>query len=490
MAVGPTFELEGAKCDLLRTSPNCSARSPCFCPRLWFSSRCPLLGPNQPRHGNRNRYGSANRCHTGRDRGNRRSADRRQAHHNTNEAGLYRFDAVDLGEYNLKATAAGFQTFVQHGLIVEGGATLARDVRLEVGTTQSVVEVAADTVTLQYEAAVRGGSINSITVAELPMANRDVAQFALTLPGVSTNRFNAGANTFAVNGSRGRSNNFMVDGTENNDVSVAGQLMQITNPDSVAEVSVQTTNFDAEYGRAGGAVVNTITKSGTNSLHGSVLYLLDVTNDDAITNTQSLSPKIAARGEPLPGTEQWYGFTVGGPIIKNKTFFFGSFQDQRRHGGASNNLVTPTANGWATLDAMFPKGTNPRVDLYRSIAGLAVADSQPFNVVMGGGRKDVEFGTRISDYNDHFLDRQWMMKIDHVFSDMDHLSGRYHPRCAERPDGGATSFFPGFATSYLYPTENMLLTETHVFSAQHHQRTAAGLQSRQPELSARHRKTR
>jgi outer membrane receptor protein involved in Fe transport len=382
----------------------------------------------------------------------------------SNEAGLYRFDAVELGEYALKVTMSGFQGYIHRGLIVEGGATLSQDVRLEVGTTQSVVEVAADAVTLSYETAGRGGSVTGASIAEMPQANRDVAQFALTLPGVSTNRFNAGAASFAVNGGRGRSNNFMIDGTENNDVSVAGQLFQFTNPDAVAEVSVQTTNFDAEYGRAGGAVVNTITKSGTNSLHGSLMYLLDVTNDDAITNTQSLSAVIRARGKPLPGTEQWYGGTVGGPIIKNKTFFFFSYQEQRRHGGASNNLVTPTANGWATLDAMFPKGTNPRVDLYRSIAGLAIADSQPFNVAMGNGRKDVEFGTRISNYNDQFTDPQWMIKIDHAFSDMDHLSGRYIRDKQFDPVGGATSFFPGFGTSYNYPSENLLLNETHVFT--------------------------
>jgi outer membrane receptor protein involved in Fe transport len=384
----------------------------------------------------------------------------------SNEAGLYRFDAVDLGEYSLKVTVGGFQTFVQRGLVVEAGATLARDVRLEIGATQSVVEVAADVVTLSYESSARGGSITSAAISEIPMAaSRDVAQFALSLPGVSTNRFNAGVATYAVNGSRGRSNNFMVDGTENNDVSVAGQLMQVTNPDAVAEVSVHTTNFDAEYGRAGGAVINTVTKSGTNELHGSLSYLLDVTNDDAITNTQSLSSAIIARGKPLPGTEQWYGFTAGGPIVKNKTFFFGAFQDQRRHGGASNNLVTPTAAGWATLDSIFPKGSNPRIDLYRPIAGAAVADSQPFNVVMGNNRPDVQFGTRISNYNDQYLDRQWMIKIDHAISDMDHLSGRYIADKQTDPVGGASPFFPGFATSYNYPTQNLLLAETHVFSA-------------------------
>jgi outer membrane receptor protein involved in Fe transport len=382
----------------------------------------------------------------------------------TNEAGLYRFDAVDLGEYTLKVTMAGFQTYSHHGIVVDGGQTLAEDVKLLVGEAKSVVDVAADAVTLQYSAVARGGNLTSAAIAELPMASRDPAQFALTLPGVSTNRFGTGVASFSVNGGRGRSNNFMVDGTENNDVSVAGQLFQITNPDAVAEVSVQTTNFDAEFGRAGGAVVNTITKSGTNEFHGTALYLLDVTNDDAITNTQSLNPAIVVHGKPLPGTEQWYGFTFGGPIKKNKTFFFGSFQDQRQHGSSSNNLTTPTAAGWVTLDSLFPKGTNKNVDLYRQIATSAIADSQPFNVVLGSGRPDVQFGTKISDYAYKFLDRQWMIRVDHTISEKDLLSGRYIRDSQSNPLGGASPFFPGFSTSFLYPTQNVLLSETHVFS--------------------------
>ena len=159
---------------------------------------------------------------------------------------------------------------------------------------------------------------------------------ALTLPGVSTNRFGFGVGTFSVNGSRGRSNNFLIDGTENNDISVAGQAFQITNPDAVQEVSVQTSNYDAEFGRAGGAVVNTITKSGTDDFHGSVAYLFDVTRDDAITNTQSLIAAIRQRGHPPRGTEQYYAGTLGGPVLlphfgegkpfsyngRRRTFFF------------------------------------------------------------------------------------------------------------------------------------------------------------------------
>ncbi len=382
----------------------------------------------------------------------------------TNESGLYRFDAVDLGEHRLSVSAPGFRTFVLQGLRVAGGQVSSVDVRLEVGQTSSVIEVTGEAQMLQTEAPVRGGNLVMSTLQALPMAGRDVTAFALTLPGVSSNRFGFGVGTFSVNGSRGRSNNFMVDGVENNDVSVAGQLIQITNPDAIAEVSVQTSNFDAEFGRAGGAVVNTITRSGTNELHGSVMYVLDVTNDEAITNTQGLNAEIVKRGKPFYGIEQWYGFTLGGPIRRNQTFFFGSFQDQRQRSQSTQNLTTLTAGGRAALNSLFPKGTNAQVDLYNAITAGVDADSQPFNVVMGGGRPTIEFGTKIHPYASKYLDRQYMLKIDHQISPRDQLSGRILKSKQNSPQGGAAPFFPGFSTSYDYPATNVMVSETHVFS--------------------------
>ena len=222
----------------------------------------------------------------------------------TNSEGFYRFEAVDPGPYSLKVTATGFGEVVHTGIEVR--ANQASDVAAQMAPAGQVetVNVAADAgQLLQVEAPVRGGNIDKIRITELPIANRNPVGLALTLPGVSTNRFGFGVGTFSVNGSRGRSNNFLIDGTENNDISVAGQAFQITNPDAVQEVSVQTSNYDAEFGRAGGAVVNTITKSGTDDFHGSIAYLLDSTHDDAITNTQSTSAAIQQRGHPPRGTE-------------------------------------------------------------------------------------------------------------------------------------------------------------------------------------------
>ena len=380
-----------------------------------------------------------------------------------NAAGLYRFDAVDPGVYSISVMAPGFKSLVTRS-VVQAGQVLSKDARLEVGETKVVIEVQAELQPLQYEAPVRGGNLEAAQITQLPFSSRDAAQLALTLPGVSTDRSGMSNSTFIVNGSRGRSNNFMVDGTENNDQSVAGQAYTINMTDAVAEVSVQTANFDAEYGRAGGAVVNTITKQGTNRLHGSLFYLLDATIDDAITNTQMLSADIVKRGHPLPGTDQWYGVTVGGPIRKNKTFFFGAFQDERQNSQNTNNLTVPTAAGWATFNSLFPSGANPRADLYKKIAGGVVADSQTFPLAMGNSRPDIEFGTAISPYANKFTDRQMLFRVDHLISNKDQLAGRYFRDKNIIPNGGYANFFPGFGTSYSGLTQSFLLSETHVFA--------------------------
>ena len=381
----------------------------------------------------------------------------------TNDSGLYRFDAVDPGDYVVSASATGFQMFQTQPFSVVATQVRTIDMRLEVGEQKSVIQVEASAAALQVEAPVRGGNLDSQAITQLPFATRNPANLALNVPGVSSNRgVNLGVSTFTVNGARGRSNNFLIDGTENNDISVAGQAFQITNPDAVQEVAVQTSNYDSEYGRAGGAVVNVITKSGTNDFHGTASYLLDATNDDAVTSLQSLDPQVQARGKPLPGTDQWWAGTIGGPIRKNKTFFFQSYQEEQLHSAGSADAIAPSAAGRATLNSLFPKGSNPRVDLLNQITAGSDATSQFFNVPLGNSRPDVEFGTVIFGYPNSVRDRISTTRIDHTFNERNLLSGRFLFDDQYLPTAAVN--WPGFITSQKNRYMNAMVAYTRVFS--------------------------
>ncbi len=142
----------------------------------------------------------------------------------TNGEGLYRFDAVELGNYAVKLTATNFNTLIKNNIEVSANQIAQVDASLSPGTQELSVDVSSESgALLQTEAPVRGGNIQSQVITQLPIGNRNPVGLALTLPGVSSNRGGFGVGTFSVNGGRGRSNNFLIDGTENNDISVAGQ---------------------------------------------------------------------------------------------------------------------------------------------------------------------------------------------------------------------------------------------------------------------------
>src|SRR5215216_492538 len=403
----------------------------------------------------------------------------------TNTEGVYRFEAVDPGAYSVKVNATGFGEVVTTGIEVRANQTSDVPAQMAPAGQVETVNVAADAgQLLQSEAPVRGGNIDKVRITELPFAGRNPVALALTLPGVSTNRFGFGVGTFSVNGSRGRSNNFLIDGTENNDISVAGQGFQITNPDAVQEVSVQTSNYDAEFGRAGGAVVNTITKSGTDDFHGSIAYLLDSTRDDAITNTQSLIAVIRDRGHPLRGTEQYYAGTLGGPVLfphfgegkspfsydgRRRTFFFVAWQEQFRSSSTSANRVVLTPAGRAQLRNLFAPGVNPRVDVLLDVTKNVVGESSFQNIDIGArpgcpAPCNIQFGTGALFVPQTYRERQAQFRIDHMNGQNDQFSARYLFDDQKDPLGGAITF-PGFGTANNNTYQNLLLTETHIFSA-------------------------
>lgn len=416
----------------------------------------------------------------------------------SNEEGYYRFEAVDLGTYSVNIAATGFGTLTKTNVTVNANQTSAIDAQLAPGGQEVTIDVIGDAgATLQTEAPVRGGNISPVQITQLPVAGRNPVALALTLPGVSSNSGGYGVGTFSVNGARGRSNNFLIDGTENNDISVAGQGFQITNPDAVQEVSVQTSNYDSEFGRAGGAVVNVITRGGTNDFRGTLAFQYDSSADDAITSSQARNPAIIRqanqpagvipRGRRLSATEYFPAFTLGGPLHlprfgeggptyingRNRTFFFVAYQEDRfRSPGASVTLVTPTQVGRDRLRALFPLGTNVNVDTYLAATASAVAtvadrpaislDNQNLPAAQQT-RGQIQIGSFFRSYSSLSTGKQFQLRIDHRLGDNDQFSSRFLSDKTIQPKGGVAGF-EGFDADFASNYYNFLVAETHVFS--------------------------
>ena len=228
----------------------------------------------------------------------------------TNDAGIYRFDAVDLGQYDLKITAPGFKHFTARDFAVQANRIATFDAQLNVGTTDIVVEVNAGTEEiLQKSDAVHGGNFDKTLVTSLPTASLSAYDLARLAPGVVTSTgttgFANGTSEFSINGQRPRGNNYLVDGVENNDISIGGPATEVTNRDAIAEVTIQTGLFSAEFGRAGGGVYNAITKSGTNGFHGTAFEQIRSQVFNALTNRDRLGGLTA----PPVFTDNDFGFS-------------------------------------------------------------------------------------------------------------------------------------------------------------------------------------
>lgn len=406
----------------------------------------------------------------------------------SNQAGVYRFEAVDLGTYSMSVASAGFQTKNTTGIIVQAAHTTDIDVTLQVGAaSQSVtVEASATAVALQTSDQVRGGNLSAQTITNLPTVGLDSLTLTRLLPGVVTANQGPGNNinengmfAYSINGARPRSNNFMIDGVENNDISIDGPAYTITNPDAVEEVNVQTANFSAEFGRAGGAVVNQITKSGTNSLHGTATYMYTGSAFQALSNVQ----KAAGFTSPPRAVENIPDFTLGGPVViphlyngRDKTFFFVGAQWDRLFGSVSSgNLRLPTDDGVATLQSLAAQC--PNAALYLQVLGslrgnpndvpsnisLAVPDAT--GTCDNSTRTGVNLATGlfVRTATHSSLDNNHLARIDHRVSDRQTMSFRW--LWDDSSSSPSLHNLPGFDNGFTGRTYTGTFDDTYVISS-------------------------
>ena len=345
----------------------------------------------------------------------------------SNDEGQYRFPNLQVGEYQLTVELGGFGTYKQTGLNLTLNQEAAIDVTLQPAGVAESVQVTADTPLLNTTNAEVGVRFDTRRVAELPVINsRDIFSLALQAPGVSQlgsgqTGFASGTN-FSVNGMRLRSNNFMLDGQDSNDPSVAGRQQPMNNTDVVQEVRLITNQFAAEFGRAAGSVMNVITKSGTNSFRGSAFLF----HNDNSLNARSNLDKAAGRLDAPFFREQQFGGTIGGPILRNRTFFFGSYQKWQRDQLGSGTTLNgaPTEEGRRILQQVA--GTRPAVAaLLQYLPAAQTPLGRTVPVTVGGQTFAIPIGSLTGSANIVFDNHQGSGRIDQQFGSNDNLGGRY-----------------------------------------------------------------
>jgi hypothetical protein len=283
----------------------------------------------------------------------------------TDSAGLFRLSLLPPAAYRVEVSKQGFRKAAFDNVEVAVGADRGLGaVKLEIGEVTATVEVSS---ALPLVEATEAQITNAFTTENIStfagvLENQGLDNLALTVPGVASVRDNSFSNTnggvgFTVNGLRGRSNDQQVDGQNNNDNSVAGPAVFVSDPEFVQEYQITTNNFSPEYGRNSGSVVNIITKSGTNQFHGSVYGTESNSVLNALSNTQKAFEGLK---KPARFNDEFTGGTIGGPVWKDHLFFFGGFDDEivSQQQVYGTGFQTPTPAGVATLAACFPASTS------------------------------------------------------------------------------------------------------------------------------------
>src|SRR5437588_10277215 len=280
----------------------------------------------------------------------------------TNAAGLYEFVTVKPGAYVITAEKAGFALALVDNVQVQVGSRPPVDLTLTVGQVTEKVQVTASSPLVETDSSQRGQVITGDQTRELPLNGREYSALALLTTGVRQSALNKSTTgtpregAFNVNGLRSTFNNFLIDGVDNNaygtsNQGFSNQVMQPP-PDAVGEFRVVTNNQSAEYGRAAGATVNVAYRSGTNQIHGDTWEFF---RDTALHATGYLPPPS---GEKPPLQRNQFGGVVGGPLVRNKAFFFGDYEGFRQDRKVTSFGTIPAAaqkSAVLTLDLRDPR---------------------------------------------------------------------------------------------------------------------------------------
>jgi Carboxypeptidase regulatory-like domain len=434
----------------------------------------------------------------------------------TDVNGYYIFPSLPVGVYHVVVQKSGFRTqrLTDVELTVAQSATL--NAQMQVGQVETTIEVKGEVGVVQTNTASISTVIGATQTVELPLNTRRFGVLAQLIPGTITNLNRAGqtfinfsgGGSYSANGARSSGNNIYIDGVMNRQLSGANFAIQPP-PDAVQEFRIETNAYNATYGMASGSVINLVTKSGSNGLHGTVYEFLRNQVLDA-RDFFSVDKTDPNTGRPIPGTARGkfirnqFGFAIGGPIQKNKTFFFGNFEPLKqvkgsqalatiptpaqKNGDLSSSFTGVTANlcgagGPANLNydtaQLFDPGsisnfTCPAGSAFAGksilvgtpIAGNIITTINPVAQKALTTLLDVTpnrpgFPNYISNRANRIDEKIFDVRIDHVFSDKDSMFGRYlfgqsdTTSYGALPTAGSTGYFRG---------QSMVLAWTHSYS--------------------------
>src|SRR5437867_6754598 len=355
----------------------------------------------------------------------------------SNETGRFEFPQLAPTTYSLVAENAGFKKSVLNALVQVDQITRV-DVVLQVGDVVQEVQVQAIAPLLESDKSTLSSVVESQTISNLPMNARQYLDLALTTPGVLPSAAGTQGNGFNVSGARSQSNNFLLDGVSNVDTQINSALGNFRITDAVQEFAVQTSVATAEFGRGTGGQVSIVTKSGSNAYHGSVFEFL---RNDALDAADFFTNRTGAPKTPLHRNQ--YGATFGGPILKNKTFFFGSWEGFRQVAPTVSSTRVPTAAERATV-------TDP---ISKSILQFW---PEP-NAQRPGVTNNFIANVRATTFDNTYLGR-----VDHNFSEKDHLTFRWADYEGETFTPGDLPSLSGNANTPV--SRSVVLSENHIFS--------------------------
>jgi Carboxypeptidase regulatory-like domain len=420
--------------------------------------------------------------------------------------GSYIFVALSPGVYNLRTERAGFKASVLTGIRLLVDQKAAVNIRLEVGTLQTTVEVQGAAPLVDTTTASVGTVISGEQAVLLPLNLREFGALALLVPGTTTDNGGFASNilgstfsatTYAANGNRTSSNNYVLDGVDSRNLELGGYSVQPP-PDAIQEFKIQTNIYSAAFGRTAGSTINLVTKSGTNEFHGGAYEFLRNDKFDA--------RNFFATGKPAYRRNQ-FGADIGGPIQKNKTFFFGNYEALREIKGLTLTKTVPTASelqgnfasqltgqtinlcgagGPSNLNfdsgQLFDPGTESNITCPTGSAKVG-------QTILAGTPVPGNIITNINPVAQHVLqlniwpapnragtpnfinqdprvrnDNIFLVRVDHTFSTKDQVFTRYlFGQSNIIDDSTSSSGLPGFGDRIYYRGQQVALGWTHTF---------------------------